>query len=125
MQEAIANIVLGGLVAVSIFILMLLFRRYAITYRLTDESMQVMLLRVISVSGTRYEHIREVRRASLFESLAYMHAINWSNKLTGPFVLIYRRYWFPMIVTPDDQDELVRELRRRAHERTGQSPWVS
>lgn len=125
MQEAIANIVLGGLVAVSIFILMLLFRRYAIIYRLTDESMQVMVLRVISVSRTRYEHIREVRRASLSEVLLYAHAINWSNKLLGPFMPIYRRYWFPMIVTPEDSEEFVRELRRRAQERTGQSPWVS
>jgi hypothetical protein len=106
---------LAGL-AVLVLLFLQLFRLYAITYRLTDTSVQVGLLRSIPVSRTKYTLIREMRTISFGESLFYPFAVYWGNKLfpRSP-VVIYRNYWFPVIVTPDDPEEFAREVRRRVY----------
>jgi hypothetical protein len=102
-----------GIIVVLVLLFQLIFRMYAITYRLTDIGVQVVLLGVFPVSTTQYRLIREVRTISLGEALLYPFAAYWGTK---PFprssVVIYRKYWFPMIVTPDDPEEFAREVRR-------------
>ena len=37
-----------------------------------------------------------------------------------------RRMWgLPIVISPDDPDEFLHELRQRAHQRTGKWPLVS
>ena len=105
-----------GIIAVVVLLLQLALRMYGITYRLTDIGVQVVFLGVFPVSTTQYTLIREVRTISLGEALLYPFAVYWGTK---PFprasVVISRKYWLAMIVTPDDPEEFAREVRRRVY----------
>lgn len=91
--------------------------RYVLIYEFTETKVQAVLLWSLPVSSTRYELIKELRIISSLEAL-FQPAMRTENRLTGPHVLIYRRI-FPMLMTPDDPEEFVRQLRRRVYEETG------
>jgi hypothetical protein len=89
--------------------------RYVLTYRFTDHAVQVVLLRRIPVLSIRYEDVEEVRHASLWEVLL-VPARREGNKLfTGPTVLIHRRRKLPVVITPDNAERSIKELRERVH----------
>ena len=115
------------LVPAAVILLFYLFGlRYVLTYRFTDHAVQVMLVRLIPVSSIRYENIEEVRHVSFWEALLYLHAWKAGNKLfTGQIVLIYRRRKVPVVITPDNAERFIRELRERVYQKTEQWPLVS
>lgn len=75
-----------------------------------------MLLRRIPVSRTKYTLIRDVKTISPGKGFFYPFAAHLENKLLPRFpVVIYRKYWFPIIVSPDNPEEFVREVRQRVY----------
>ena len=102
--------------------------RYAITYRLTRRSILVVLFRVVPISRTPYERIREVSGPWWHaESLGDLFAVKFGNRVyaRGGSVLIRRKWALSIVLSPDDPEEFIRELRERAHQRTGKWPLVS
>lgn len=106
--------------------LYLFFVRYGLgrvlTYRLTNEEVQVVLFGALPVSRTRYDRIKGAKRVGFREIWSYPHAWRWGYRVGGPFVLIHRRAHLPVALTPDDPEEFVRQVRRRVYETTG--GWV-
>lgn len=99
--------------------------RHILTYRITEDNVQVMLFGAVPVSTTSYSRIKEISQITWGEAWRYPHAWRCANRLNGPFVLIHRKWGLPVAISPDDPEKFIRELRQRAHERTGQWPWVS
>jgi hypothetical protein len=114
------------LVAVAVILLFYQFGlRYVLTYRFTDRAAQVVLVRVIPLISIRYEDVEEVRHVSLWEVL-FLPAWRAGNKLfTGPIVLIHRGRKMPVVITPDNAQRFIRELRERVYQKTGQWPLGS
>lgn len=95
--------------------------RYVLTYRFTDTRVQAVLFRVIPVSSTGYDLVKEVRIISSWEAL-FWFAVHSENRLTGPLFVLIRRSSFPVLMTPDDPEKFVRQVKLRVYEATGQ--WL-
>jgi len=96
--------------------------RYIYGYRLSDESIQIVLLNVVPINRIRYDRITGIRRVSSREmwlDLDYLFVVRFGNRVWGPAVLIFRRRWLPIVITPDNAEEFVRELRQRVYQSTG------
>ena len=102
--------------------------RYVISYRLTNRSVLIMLLWVVPIFRISYRHIQEIRVPGRVESPSDLIPLNFCNRLWGRpgySVLIRRKWGLPVLVSPDDPDEFLHELRQRAHQRTGEWLLVS
>jgi hypothetical protein len=116
-------------VALPVYVLFYQFGlRYVITYRLTNGSVLIMLFWVVPIFRISYRRIKEMKvRADWPESLRDIVVWNFCNRLYGRqgCVLINRKRGLTAAISPDDPEEFVRQLRERAHQRSGQWPLVS
>lgn len=99
--------------------------RHILTYQLTEGSVRVVLFGTVPLSSTSYGRIEEIRQVTWAEAWRYPHAWRAANRLNGPFVLIHRKWGLPVVITPEDPDGFVRELRERVYHETGEWPLVS
>lgn len=107
--------------ALAAFLLFFQFgMRYVLIYRFTDSRVEVLLFGILPVSSTRYDLIIEVKIISPWMASLWP-AVWMQNRLIGEFVRI-RRSGLPVLITPDDPEEFVRELQRRVYEQTGE--WL-
>lgn len=87
--------------------------RYLYGYRLGDEGIEIVLFKVIPIKRIRYDRItgvRSISSARMWLDLDYLFVVRFGNRVWGPAVLIFRRRGLPIVITPDNVDEFVREL---------------
>jgi hypothetical protein len=102
--------------------------RYVITYRLTNRSILIMLFWVVPIFRISYPRIQEIKvGADWPESLRDIIVWNFCNRLYGRSgcVVIHRKQGLTAAISPDDPEGFVQELRRRAHQGTGEWPLVT
>jgi hypothetical protein len=120
------------LILVAVPLLLVFFEigyRYILTYRLTDTSVLIVLFGLLPVFRVRYDSIEEVKMIPFSEfwkaAFKYQHVLKFGNRILGGGVLIRRKRKFPVMISPDDAEEFVREVRRRTYQGTGEWPLVS
>ena len=127
--ELITMLLVLLFVALPVYVLFHQFvLRYVVTYRLTNRSVLVMLLWGVPIFRISYRRIEEMKvGADWPESLRDIVVWNFCNRLYGGSgcVLIRRKWGFTAAISPDDPEGFVQELRRRAHQGTGEWPLVS
>jgi hypothetical protein len=98
--------------------------RYIYNYRLSDESIQIVLFSAIPKNRIRYDRITGIRSISTSRmwDFDYLFVANFRNRVWGPTILIFRRRWLPIVITPDNAEEFVREVRERVYRTTGEWP---
>jgi len=87
-----------------------------------------MLLWVVPIFRISYRRIKEIRVPGRVESPSDFIPLNFGNRVWGRpgySILIRRKWGLPVVLSPDDPEEFVRQLRERAHQRTGEWPLVS
>lgn len=102
--------------------------RYVISYRLTNTSVLVMLLWAVPIFRISYRRIQEIRVPGRVEAPSDLAPLNFGNRLWGRpgySVLIRRKWGLPVLISPDDPEKFLHELRQRAHQRTGEWLLVS
>jgi hypothetical protein len=133
-EVALGSVMLTpGTITASIVVLVLLFNllfagfvlRRILSYRLTDGSVQVVFFGSRPVSTTSYDRIEEVRQITWAEVWRCLHARRAANRLNGPFVMIHTKGGLPVVISPANPGEFIRELRQRAYQRTGELLPVS
>jgi hypothetical protein len=101
--------------------------RYLYGYRLSDGSIEIVLFNVVPINRIRYDRITGIRSISsgrMWLDLD-LFVVRFGNRVWGPGVLIFRKRWLPIVITPDNAEELVREVRERVYRATGEWPLAS
>ncbi len=99
--------------------------RYVITYRLTDTSLQITLLGLLPIVRIRYDSVQELKRISLREATFNFppwRGSDYRNRIFGNAVLVVRKRKRPVLLSPDDAEEFMREVGRRVYGQTGRLP---
>ncbi len=81
--------------------------------------MQAVLFGKVPVLRVSYERIEQVRVVPFGEARRYVLAVHAGYRLGGPVVLIRWKRGLPVLVTPDDAERFVQELRERVYQKTG------
>ena len=113
-------------------LLLSLVLRHSIRYRFADTGLWILWIFWIPRFRISYSRIKEIEMAfdrewyrtpgDLFP-LAFFN--KWYGYGEGEGVRIRRKKGRPVLLSPDDPEEFVQELRRRVYEKTGEWPLVS
>jgi hypothetical protein len=89
---------------------------YLVDYRITEDALEIVLLRWFVLKRVLFTEIQELSRVSPSDLLrsGELLAIGIGNRLFAPRVRIRRRNGVPIIITPADADGFVAEVARRA-----------
>jgi hypothetical protein len=93
-----------------------IFGHYFYSYRLTDKSLDCVLLGFVPVIRIRYDDITSVSRVGFAE--ADFFSLWFANRLFGKIVLI-RNKSGSICITPDEADTFVETVKARVRESAG------
>jgi len=98
-----------------IIILLLVPRRYLYNYRIANESIQIVIFKVIPVRRLLFNNISEIRKISRKEiSWNPFESEKWGNRLFGDIVLVRKKSGLikSLLITPDDADAFIKEAQK-------------
>jgi hypothetical protein len=128
-QDAVGFFIFFFVVGPLFFVFLQFGYRYVLTYRLTDRSVSITLFGLLPIFCIRYDTIEELERISAQEAtFKYWHpgrGAAYGNRFFGKIILVRRKGKRPVLLTPDDAEEFMQEVRQRVYQHTGQLPLGS
>lgn len=119
-QEMLTYILLALLLIVLTGTAFQLFGRYLYNYRLTDDSIQLVVAGVVPVMTIRYAEIARIREASFGQALkSGLFTLRLGNRIIGGIVLIQRKKGLirSILLTPDDVPTFLRQVAQHVDRR--------
>jgi hypothetical protein len=105
--------------AVALLVLVDRTRRYIYDYLITGDAIEILLFRRFPIRRFLLSEITEIEAVSLRDLLAsgeLLVANGWANRLSSQVVRFRRAHGLTVLITPEDSERFVEEVRKRIAE---------